>query len=114
MPNYNRVTLKEVRKAYKDTKTKPYRGAYFKGDGKRCCALAVLALTRNIDTSSDVVAWAQRKYGARYEEGFTCGFDYGQKATLTKIAPHSAKYPRFVEGFKDGRRIAKALGVAGK
>lgn len=111
MPNYNRVSLKEVRQAYKETKTKPCKGTYFKGDGKRCCALGVLALQRGITTAGDVVQWAAKKYGSRYEDGFTCGFDYGNKAKITKIAPFSSKYPRFVEGFKDGKRIAKALGV---
>lgn len=111
MPNYNRVSLKEVRQAYRDTKTKPCKGAYFKGDGRRCCALGVLALQRGIRETADVVKWAMKRYGSHYESGFTCGFDHGGKAKITKIAPTSAKYPRFVEGFKDGKRIAKALGV---
>ena len=116
MPNYKRVTLKEVKQAYKTTKAKPATGFYFKENSKKCCAMAALALTHGITTSEQAWKWGTKKYGVKYEAGFVAGFDTCKldMRKVKKLYVSENTTERFLDGLTDGRRVALGLGLGRK
>ena len=97
-----RIKTKEVRAAYKTIGFKPTRGQWFDGDDKCCPQVAITKAGggRRTDTYVD------RKYGARYAEGFRHGYDGAPRSRTGN--------ERYQLGFLDGRRVARALGYTVK
>jgi hypothetical protein len=106
----DRVTLKMVKAAYKATKTKPINQCFFYiagGKVKKCCPMGVLYLDAKdgaVGFGEDVQKYAAKRFGARYSEGFYHAVD-GFPLPKTKFTENYAL------GYKDGRRMAKALGL---
>lgn len=102
--NTLRITLKEVKEAAKKKGLGFCRSTWMKDNDS--CALGVI-YRKNVplhrQSTEGFWTWAKRKYGDDYVHGFYCGFDGIHESSM------STKNARTKQGYRDGKRIAKAI-----
>jgi hypothetical protein len=96
-----RITPQEVLEAYEKTGLKPMQGDYYPQEGCACGMGAIATSNGYIDTGLEpFYSKLFRKYGTKYHDGFTHGFDGGTVVMNNE---------NFIKGHTDGKAAWEAV-----
>ena len=97
-----KITTKQIRNLYKKHNLKVGHTWYL--DCKKICPLGLLH--KELNNRGSAFYWAYKKYGKRWCQGFTCGFDGVPKEEIAELYYKSSN---FMDGYRNGKIIKRYL-----